>query len=359
MSEATTVISVLPIQARQGYMPQLDGLRAFAVLAVLYTHFLPKQYWLLGVYWGGVGVRLFFVLSGFLITRIFLREKALLDNNPGTRITLITNFYIRRYLRLTPVFLATVVMAAILDIPNTRETFWWHAFYVSNVKFALSNSWQGSVAHFWTLSVEEQFYLIWPLVVSFLHYRKLMRLIYLAVPLVLVYRIAARLSGIEDIPIWVLLPDSMDALCLGSLVAVLTKFFGWTSSRRLPCLLAGIGLLLWLSDRILHMPEILQMSEFAKTGLSMSFAWLILRASEGHQGLMGRLLELRPVAYMGKISYGIYVLHLFVFHILNSYRSLFRFAGFLTPVWMAALAIAITITLAALSWHFFEGSSGF
>ena len=78
MSETTKVISVLPIQARQGYMPQLDGLRAFAVLAVLYTHFLPKQYWLLGVYWGGVGVSLFFVLSGFLITRILLRDKALL-----------------------------------------------------------------------------------------------------------------------------------------------------------------------------------------------------------------------------------------------------------------------------------------
>jgi peptidoglycan/LPS O-acetylase OafA/YrhL len=118
-------------------MPQLDGLRAVAVLAVLYTHYLADSYWLLGVYWGGLGVRLFFVLSGFLITGILLRESEGFDGKPGERWFLLRHFYIRRALRLTPIFYLTLIAMFALNAPNTRQTVWWHVFYLSNLNFAL------------------------------------------------------------------------------------------------------------------------------------------------------------------------------------------------------------------------------
>ena len=215
-------------------MPQLDGLRAVAVLAVLYTHFLPQKYWLFDVYWDGLGVRLFFVLSGFLITGILLRETENLDRSPFSKLILTRQFYVRRYLRLTPIFLVTVTIAAVLNIPSTRETFWWHVFYLSNFNFAIHDSWQGSVAHFWTLSVEEQFYLVWPLAVLSMQPKALIRLIYFIVPSVIAYRLIAHLLGANDIAIWVMLPGSMDSLCLGALMALLARYCGLQSKRKLP-----------------------------------------------------------------------------------------------------------------------------
>src|SRR5262245_10076041 len=80
------------------YMQQLDGLRAMAVLAVLWTHYLPKEYWLFGIYWGGYGVRLFFVLSGFLITGILLKSRQSIIQGQQCFTFALRQFYIRRFL---------------------------------------------------------------------------------------------------------------------------------------------------------------------------------------------------------------------------------------------------------------------
>jgi peptidoglycan/LPS O-acetylase OafA/YrhL len=331
-------------------MPQLDGLRALAVMTVLYTHYLSQEYWLFDIYWGGMGVRLFFVLSGFLITGILLREKEKLDSSHPNKSNLIRQFYLRRFLRLAPVLLVVLVAAVILDIPKTRETFWWHVFYLSNFNFAINNSWQGSVAHLWTLAVEEQFYLIWPLLVLFLSVKSLLRFIYWTIPTVIFYRIFARAAGIDDIAIWVMLPDSMDALCLGALLAILVRYHDLKSSQQLPIIFAGIGFFAWVFGQIYDLPDVLSMAEFTKTTIAVYFAWLVLRASEGHQGWVGRFLELQPLVYIGKISYGIYILHTFVKNRISAIDVL----DLTSPGWIAAISSVTTVALAALAWHSFE-----
>ncbi len=146
------------------YRPQLDGLRAIAVMAVVFQHFAPSG-WSKVIPWGGLGVTLFFVLSGYLITGILLKGR----EEPG----MLRHFYIRRALRIFPVYYATLLIAALLAIPPVRETFWWHAFYLSNVLFALKNSYFGAVSPFWSLAVEQHFYLIWPWVVLFVPRKRL------------------------------------------------------------------------------------------------------------------------------------------------------------------------------------------
>ncbi|MFN7977685.1 MAG: acyltransferase family protein [Vicinamibacterales bacterium] len=151
--------------ASPGYAPQLDGLRAVAVAAVAYSHWLPS--WQFGVPFGA-GVHLFFVLSGFLITRILigLREAP-------SRPAAIGRFFARRALRLFPAFYTVLACAWIADVPLARATWTWHASYLSNVYIAGLAAWQGHFSHFWSLAVEEQFYLLWPWIVVWMPTRAL------------------------------------------------------------------------------------------------------------------------------------------------------------------------------------------
>jgi peptidoglycan/LPS O-acetylase OafA/YrhL len=155
---------------RLEYMPQLDSLRAFAVLAVFYQHCFSHEYWLFHVPWGGVGVLCFFVISGFLITSILLKE---FDGSASLR-SVIVPFLIRRAARLMPLLAAVLAIAFVLDFPSMRATFWWHITYLSNIYFSFHGFHSGA-NHFWTLAAEEQFYIFWPLVL-FLYLGDLSRL---------------------------------------------------------------------------------------------------------------------------------------------------------------------------------------
>src|SRR5947208_4381885 len=140
------------------YMKQLDGLRAMAVLAVLWTHYLPEEYWLFGIYWGGFGVRLFFVLSGFLITGILLKSQQYVIQGKQCSLFAIRQFYIRRFLRIFPLYYVILALTVLMAIPQVKEAIVWHVSSLSDVYFALQGRYYGSVVHLWSLAVEEQFY---------------------------------------------------------------------------------------------------------------------------------------------------------------------------------------------------------
>jgi peptidoglycan/LPS O-acetylase OafA/YrhL len=143
-------------------MAQLDGLRAVAVGAVMLQHF-----WLgAGLFdFGAMGVRLFFVLSGFLITGILLKSRELLDSGEQRPSFALGRFYIRRFLRIFPLYYAVLLAAWLLRLWGTRGEMGWHLAYLTNVDLFLRGRWWGDISHFWSLAVEEQFYLVWPLVI--------------------------------------------------------------------------------------------------------------------------------------------------------------------------------------------------
>ena len=137
-------------------MPELDGLRAFAFAAVAVHHWRPRHFDFPLV----SGVHLFFVLSGFLITGILLdaRTRNETSASQGVLPTL-RAFYVRRFLRIFPLYYAALAIATWFDVAGLRQSWPWHASYLSNYQIFLKNDWIGLVGHFWTLAVEEQFYL--------------------------------------------------------------------------------------------------------------------------------------------------------------------------------------------------------
>src|SRR5262249_15573796 len=158
------------------YVPQLDGLRAFAVGAVLIHHFF-KPARIGGVDFALLGVWLFFVLSGFLITGILLRLRDQVDHSGYPSGFALRQFYIRRFLRIFPLYYSVLFMAATIDLGDVRDTILWHLAYISNYLFATRQDWGSITAHFWSLSVEEQFYILWPVLILFAPRRLLLKLI--------------------------------------------------------------------------------------------------------------------------------------------------------------------------------------
>lgn len=302
-------------------MPQLDGLRALAVLAVLYTHFVSEQYWLFGIYWGALGLRLFFVLSGFLITSLILREK------PPFR-TAYVAFLLRRALRLYPILLITLSVAAVLNLTAVRETFFWHAAYLTNFYVAMSDTWPGSTSHLWSLAVEAQFYLLWPFVLFFLPRRYLTATMVFLILGSLAFRLLWGSLEISHLGGWVLPIGCFDALALGSLLAISRK---WV----MPVGIAG--LLIWLTTNEAWFGWGLWNTQISITGAAMFFALVVSLAARGvaWSGLNNAILQ-----YVGTISYGIYVLHLPVWHYIGHKSAL--------------LALCLTMGLAAFSWHVLE-----
>lgn len=152
------------LATNSGRLPQLDALRAFAVGAVMVEHYSGVSDKIpIGA--GKLGVGLFFVLSGFLITGILMKTKCDYGLNPNT----MGAFYVRRFARLLPPYYMVVLVLALLSIGGIESSWPWHVAYLSNVYSSLG----GRENVFWTLAVEEQFYLAWPLLLILIPIRNI------------------------------------------------------------------------------------------------------------------------------------------------------------------------------------------
>jgi peptidoglycan/LPS O-acetylase OafA/YrhL len=153
------------------YFPQLDSLRAIAVLLVIISHWFSAQHFLNRYVPNGIfGVTLFFVLSGFLITSILLKIKTKLEAG-GSHGEAFKVFYVRRSLRIFPAYYLLLFILVVLNLASVRDSFWWHFFYVSNFYFWIKGAFAGSLSHLWSLAVEEQFYFVWPAIILLVPWR--------------------------------------------------------------------------------------------------------------------------------------------------------------------------------------------
>jgi peptidoglycan/LPS O-acetylase OafA/YrhL len=333
-----------------GYMPHLDGLRALAVAAVMATHWLP-EHWKFGLPLA-TGVQLFFVLSGFLITGILLDSKR--GDGLGCNSRAIRNFYARRFLRIFPLYYVALAVAAACAVPGLRETLWWHLAYLSNFAFYQHPGFGTPIGHFWSLAVEEQFYLMWPWLIMLVPNRRLW-LVMLGVGLCgPLYRLAGLMfPRIECFYIGT--PGSFDSLALGAGLALGVRsgsvLFGrfvrwrwWIAAAA--AVAAGVvqygpGLPKPVYESLLLL------------ALSVLYAVLIYQGSVGFGGWVGKLFDLRPVRYTGRISYGLYVIHNFAsLATLALLRELPMLK--LIPGNILVLNTVLTFGTAALSWHLYE-----
>ena len=357
--EDAGVLSPPPKLPVLNYMPQLDGLRAVAMSMVLVGHFHSKaSSFIVPLAW--LGVHLFFVLSGFLITRILQGQKAKIDASLLSRKEAIKTFYIRRMLRLSPLYYTVIILALWFNVDLGRESWAYLVFYLTNLKMALMDSFMGKFTHLWSLAAEEQFYLLWPFLIIFLRARLLPLVLGLVIVSGLMFRTTTAFTG-QTMLFNNLVFGVSDALGLGALLAVLANLNETDTLRAqikrwffklLPLIaIAGTLAAMWVFLKFEWIGTMFGI--WATFLVSLPFTWVVWRASSGFGGLLGQFLVAGPVVYLGKISYGIYILHIFV-------PGILLFIG-VNPgqlpsgieAWAIVCATA-TIAAASLSWLVLE-----
>ncbi len=362
-----------PAAAPRGHLPALDGLRGVAVLAVLLFHFAHldrpagvAQRWLLAATGAGwAGVDLFFVLSGFLITGILLDARG----SSGY----FRAFYLRRVLRIFPLYYAYLAvlfwvvprLAPHLDVKAGSQGWLWT--YLGNVLFAREGGFHASpyTGHFWSLAVEEQFYLAWPLVVWVLPRRALAAACLALVAGAFALRWGIHRTTFNATAAYVLTPCRMDALAMGALTAVAAREPGWWPAlrRAAPWVLAAAAVavgITWAARGAFFGGDPL-VQVWAFTPLAAGFAALLVLAVDAPaEGRLGRVLRGRALATAGRYSYGLYVLHYPIFLALEAAGISAAVIADATGAWWAgvagfvALAGAATFAAALVSWHLLE-----
>jgi len=280
-------------------IPELDGLRALAVLPVIAFHFTYLRY----VVGGYLGVDLFFVLSGFLITSLLLSE----ESRTGT--VSLRDFYARRALRILPP-LAACVLLALATVPSTTLQGALAAIlFAANM---VDSRLLGGLLHTWSIAVEEHFYFAWPLLFLVLGTRRT-RFLAWVILVVLAVRIVVLSMKMDVYTPTYTRADSLAVGCYAALAMAAKgkpQWGAWVA----PAALAAVTLLLlftpWMNFAMLS---------FGFTLFAMLCAVLIV-ATLSTRGPVNRILSSAPLQYVGRRSYGLYLYHMPVFLALERFR---------------------------------------
>jgi peptidoglycan/LPS O-acetylase OafA/YrhL len=299
---------------------------------------------------GQLGVRLFFVLSGFLITSNLLAQK----DSAGSYSDKFKTFYARRILRIWPIYYLVLGVSWASNLFGINDSLIWHLTHVSNYYYIFKSDWQPTVtAHFWTLGVEEQFYLFWPVVILLVPRRALLGVLLLTIATAVLYRLFIHHTGLSANYFYGLAtPGAFDALGLGGLLAWL-RHSGFDLSRLrkwlVPLALSILSGILLLN----HLDFALTLYFLKDSLISLVLAAIIVGSVIGMPGLWGRILEWGPIVYVGKISYGVYLYHNFVSHLSGKVLGRFGFESELGPLNFILMS-AGTILVASASWYLIE-----
>ena len=349
-------------------VPALDGFRGVALVMVMFYHLgarffteevvgkLPSKLF----YLGASGVDLFFVLSGFLITGILVDQKQKTSRY-------FFRFYARRSLRIFPIyfivlFVVLIVFPTLFGIRTITETIranpihlW---IYTTNLWVSWENDWCfGALNHFWSLAIEEQFYLFWPVVVFALSTRRLLRLCIVAFLIFAIVRICCSMQHIGDATEKSFTLFRMDGLLLGSIAAMMVRSIHELNSyharfRWYLIVLAGL-----FAGSLVFGANDFTVRYSLMSGVGMSL--LLSTLASPSDSIENRILESKWLQSFGKYSYAMYVFQGPLVAILSPYLDGERILGLGSqPLMNAAISFtamfAVTYGLAVLSWNYVE-----
>jgi peptidoglycan/LPS O-acetylase OafA/YrhL len=312
------------IDHKNFYHPELDVLRFVAFLAVFMHHSLPRdarlyankglsplatEFLLTAKEAGAFGLDLFFALSAYLITELLLREHAKRGSFS------VSAFYVRRALRIWPLyfaFLALTVFVIPTIIPAERFGpiyIFSFALFVGNWVCATHGLPFSVASPLWSISVEEQFYIGWPLLLKFFGINRLKQLAFAMLFLAVAVRVFLAVYGVEHPGVWCNTIARLDPIALGAILA-------FVLNGRAPQIKNGLRVVLWvvalatwwLVARFLHQDGPTSVATYALSGFASVVLLLAVMRTEAP------LLKVRPfswLVYLGRISYGLYVFHLF------------------------------------------------
>ena len=374
----------------RGHLPVLDGIRGLAIVLVVFNHIgtVLQPPWdhaadelffkLSGSAW--LGVDLFFVLSGFLITGI------LVDSRGAPHF--FRNFYVRRSLRIFPLYFAFLAIVfllvptlggAVADAPERAAQGWYWA-YASNVLFAIWDRIPMATGHLWSLAVEEQFYLVWPFVVVAVAPRRLLRACLALIALVFVGRLVLVAMGTSWVQMYVLTPTRLDSLATGATIALLVRRPGGMDrlaalAPKLAVAGGAMSLILMFYKPLLAiargvpigsvnsttLPWDLYVQSTRFTFYALFFGALIVLALVSQPGgALARVFGSAPMRMFGRYSYAIYMIHVPLHALAERHgfagEFLPRVAGWQIPraIVMFLVLLAVSTLLAMVSWHLFE-----
>ena len=340
------------------YFPQLDSIRAIAVLLVIIHHwaensilnFLPN---------GRIGVNTFFVLSGFLITRILLKAKKQAEDQGLKKGTIFRNFYIRRTLRIFPIYYLFLIILWFLQDPAIIEDGVYYFTYTLNYLFYSREFFPTRVAHLWSLGVEEQFYLLWPWLVVLTNKKILPYLI----ALFLVIGISSNYI-FTDKGWWVEIftPSCFDAFATGG-------FLSWLVAYRQDLILKlqPIYKFIFIAALLLFVSDVFNISIFPTRTVHSFFALGIIYYClfKNNNRFVNLVLNNKWLIRIGKISYGIYLYHLFIPELWNWVIK--KFANWnidllynnkmpvnFKPAWLFIQHFAVLMIICIVSWKLIE-----
>ncbi|MGD0138265.1 MAG: acyltransferase [Tepidisphaeraceae bacterium] len=360
-----------------GHVPALDGIRGLAILIVVIFHITPMGEdanhgvalliaRILNT--GAMGVDLFFVLSGFLITGILLRSKS------SPRYFL--NFYGRRALRIFPLyyFVLTLVTIGLYTIPSWRPynnlrshwpSYWFYGtnFIVARHGWEILEAKSVGLGYLWSLAVEEHFYLFWPFMVWLFSERGLTRVCLAMMVTAPVLRGLSLFLGQEETASAVLTQCRMDSLATGALLSILVHYkspaevlrrFRWIG------LISGVLFVAYNAIRVIHIPgfPLAPTRIFGNSILAFAFASLICLVLGG--GWTTGLMSWRPLRLFGVYSYGIYIYHGILLGYLMTWFTAGRLSFNTGHLWLGVLphyilCVAAPTLVAVLSYHLLEG----
>lgn len=351
------------------HLPGLDGVRAIAVLMVIVHHSLYQSnhttlsqnilQHIAGQGW--IGVDLFFVLSGFLITGILMDVR-----NPTHALR---NFYARRILRIVPVYVVFLLFSLWIaprigvlsptESVKLHETQIWYWTYSVNILISL-HSWSAisfALSHLWSLAVEEQFYLLWPFVVLALSPIAIRRTTVACIVAAELFRVLVILSGAGGQVNYVMLPARMDSLAAGAFLACAFRDpLLWSRVLRArgaiaACSVAVITAIIAFKHTIANQDPLEQLVAFPAI---VALASVAIASAVGSTGWLTN----RQLRFVGKISYGMYIWHVFVIraiqNIVSSPKSNSPNALWSEYAIFVIGTIAVTMLVAFVSWQVVE-----
>jgi peptidoglycan/LPS O-acetylase OafA/YrhL len=338
------------------YIKQLDSIRAVAILLVLIAHWVPSE-WMARLNTGSLGVDMFFVLSGFLISWILLANRERAEKELSGKRTELKNFYIRRTLRIFPIYYLLIFSllffhdstASVID-----KAYPYYLTYTTNFYFFSIRAWDPALGHLWSLAVEEQFYLIWPTLMLFVSRKYLKYVIYGFI----IIGVSSQLFLRGVFMIQYLTFSCFDSFGLGALLAwylvyepgSLGKFYKFL---KIPAL---FGLALFVTAFVQTKWPRFPMLRTGNSLIALFILTYIIYKERTGNMKFGFILNSRVMIFIGKISYGIYLYH----GVLPHYISLFAKKFFHvdvstlgTPV-LFLINSSVVLLVSWLSWKLIE-----